>query len=110
MGFGDRLKELRDQAQQAVAENKDKIQGAVQAVGQVANERTEGRYADKIAKVGERVSEGVERLAAPDAEVEHPAGEHPAGEHPAGERPAGEQAPQPPVPDAHAPATPPEFE
>jgi hypothetical protein len=63
MGFGNRLKDLRDQAQQAVAGNKDKIQGAVQNVGEAANARTHGKYADKIAKVGDKVSGGVERFA-----------------------------------------------
>lgn len=63
MGFGDKLKGLRDQAQQAVADNKDKIQGAVQVVGEAANTKTHGKYATKIAKVGEKVSDGVEKLA-----------------------------------------------
>jgi gas vesicle protein len=62
MGFGDKLKELRDQAQSAVAENKDKIQGAVATVGEVANTKTKGKYADKIAKVGEKVSSSVEKM------------------------------------------------
>ena len=66
MGFGDKLKGLRDQAQQAVADNKDKIQGAVQNVGEAANTRTHGKYADKIAKVGDKVSGGVEKFAAQD--------------------------------------------
>ena len=63
MGFGDKLKGLRDQAQQAVAENKDKIQGAVQVVGEAANAKTHGRYATKIAKVGEKVEHSVEKIA-----------------------------------------------
>ena len=63
MGFGDKLKGLRDQAQQAVAENKDKIQGAVQVVGDAANTKTHGRYATKIAKVGEKVEKSVDKLA-----------------------------------------------
>ena len=63
MGFGDKLKGLRDQAQQAVAENKDKIQDAVQVVGEAANTKTHGKYATKIAKVGERVSGGVDKFA-----------------------------------------------
>lgn len=62
MGFGDRLKDLRDQAQHAVADNKDKIQGAVQSVGEAANAKTKGKYADKIAKLGEKVSAGVEKI------------------------------------------------
>ena len=39
MGFSDKLKGIRDQAQAAVADNKDKIQGAVQSAGEVANDR-----------------------------------------------------------------------
>jgi hypothetical protein len=63
MGFGDKLKGLRDQAQQVVAENKDKIQDAVQVVGEAANTKTNGKYATKIAKVGERVEQGVGKFA-----------------------------------------------
>lgn len=66
MGFGDRLKGLREQAQQAVVDNKDKIQGAVQTAGEVANTKTKGRYADKITKVGEKVSGSVEKIAGAD--------------------------------------------
>src|SRR5579871_6722351 len=62
MGFGDKLKGLKDQAQSAVAENKDKIQGAVQSVGEAANVKTKGKYADKIARVGEKVSAGVDKM------------------------------------------------
>jgi gas vesicle protein len=63
MGFGDKLKGFKDQAQQAVAENKDKIQDAVQVVGQAANTKTHGKYATKIAKVGEKVESKVEKFA-----------------------------------------------
>jgi hypothetical protein len=63
MGFGDKLKGLKDQAQQAVAENKDKIQDAVQVAGQVANTKTHGKYATKIAKVGEKVETSVDKFA-----------------------------------------------
>lgn len=66
MGFGDKLKGLREQAQQAVVENKDKIQGAVQTAGEVANTKTKGKYADKIAKVGEKVTGSVEKMAGAD--------------------------------------------
>lgn len=63
MGFGDKLKGLKDQAQQAVAENKDKIQDAVQIVGEAANTKTHGKYATKIAKVGEKVESKVDKFA-----------------------------------------------
>ncbi len=64
MGLGDRLKGLREQAQQAVVENRDKIQDAVQVVGEAANAKTHGKYAAKIAKVGAKVEESVDRVAA----------------------------------------------
>lgn len=74
MGFGDKLKGLRDQAQQVVSENKDKIQDAVQVVGAAANEKTHGKYATKIAKVGEKVETRVEKIAArPDEGSDHEA-------------------------------------
>jgi hypothetical protein len=63
MGFGDKLKGLRDQAQQAVVENKDKIQGAVQSAAEVANARTGGKYADKISNVGEKLNANLEKIA-----------------------------------------------
>ena len=63
MGFGDKLKGLRDQAQAAVADNKDKIQGAVQSAGEVANTKTHGKYADKIVKVGDKMNASVEKLS-----------------------------------------------
>jgi gas vesicle protein len=74
MGFGDKLKGLREQAQQAVADNKDKIQGAVQVAGEAANTKTKGKYATKIAKVGERVSDSVDKFAdrAPDTSGDAP--------------------------------------
>jgi surface protein G len=81
MGFGDKLKGLRDQAQQAVTDNRDKIQGAVQVVGETANTRTHGKYATKIAKVGEKVGQSVDKFATEGS----PAGADPAasGDSPA---------------------------
>jgi gas vesicle protein len=101
MGFGDKLKELRDQAQSAVAENKDKIQGAVASVGEVANTKTKGKYADKIAKVGEKVTTSVEKFGEgtdqPGAHSEMTVAEFP-------EAPEGLIHPQTPA------STPPEFD
>jgi len=107
MGFGDKLKELREQAQQTVAENKDKIQGAVQTAGEAANAKTKGKYASTIAKVGEKVTTGVDKFAAED-------------EEPAGTGPVAPEAPlhvdsdvtDPPATSAPAATTgaPPEFE
>jgi hypothetical protein len=117
MGFGDKLKGLRDQAQQAVAENKDRIQGAVQVVGDAANTKTHGKYADKIAKVGTKVEQGVDKLAAEGSEADAaPATGAAAPAAPAETAPAAEAspagaAPAPAAPAADEPASEfPEFE
>ena len=50
MAFGDRLKDLAKLAEGAVADHKDQIQGAVKKAGAVADERTGGKYREKIEK------------------------------------------------------------
>jgi hypothetical protein len=111
MGFGDKLKGLRDQAQQAVADNKDKIQGAVQNVGEAANTRTHGKYAEKIAKVGDKVSGGVEKFAAQDegGAPEGGAGQADTFAAPTVDQPDDLDTPPAAADDAAA-TSPPEFE
>ncbi|MGC9221682.1 MAG: Rv0909 family putative TA system antitoxin [Solirubrobacteraceae bacterium] len=126
MGFGHKLKELRDQAQQAVADNREKIQGAVKEAAEVANLKTSGKYADKISNLGAKVSAGVDKIAetAPVVQPRNPgdpdggpgnagAEEQPdagaAGERDTGERDTKAEGGR----DADAPpdvAAPPEFE
>lgn len=92
MGFGDKLKALRDQAESAVAENKDKITGAVQTVGEAANNKTKGKYADKIAKVGEKVTTSVEKMGGAE-ESEAAQSETPVADTAFAEAPAAPEAP-----------------
>jgi gas vesicle protein len=106
MGFGDKLKDLREQAQQAVSDNKEKIQGAVQTAGEVANTRTKGKYASTIAKVGEKVTTGVDKFASEDEE--HTATEPAAHEPPMH---VESEVTDPPVTTPATPTgAPPEFE
>jgi hypothetical protein len=110
MGFGDKLKELRDQAQIAVAENKDKIQGAVMTVGEAANTKTKGKYADKIAKVGEKVTSSVDKMGGA-SEGEAGAGaETTAAETTAAETPVAPEAAAQPTTPATPAGSPPEFD
>jgi hypothetical protein len=88
MGFGEKFKDLRQQAQEAVAEHRDQIQDAVGAVGVAADRKTRGKHTDKIAKFGQRASEAIERFGE---------GDQPAGEAEAAPA-ASEQAPPPPPP------------
>jgi hypothetical protein len=63
MGFGDKLKGLTQQAKETVAENRGKIQEAVDAASVVANERTRGKYANKIMKVNEKTGSALDKFS-----------------------------------------------
>jgi MT0933-like antitoxin protein len=64
MGLGDKFKNLAKQAQGAVAEHKDQIQDAVDRVSVAANEKTKGKYADKIVKMNEKAGAAVDKMSA----------------------------------------------
>lgn len=68
MGFGDKFKDLRKQAQEAVAEHKQEIHNAVDVVSAAADEKTKGKYTDKIAKFNQKAAGAVDKAAATDAE------------------------------------------
>ncbi len=77
MGLGDKFKNLAKQAQDSVAEHKEQLQGAVEAVSVAADRKTKGRHTDKIARMGKKASDALDRL----------------GETTSGRRAAGETAP-----------------
>jgi hypothetical protein len=60
MGLRDKLTDLRQQAQEAVAEHKDQIQGAMESAGEAVDRKTHGKYTDKIAKYGQKASDAVD--------------------------------------------------
>jgi hypothetical protein len=62
MGLSDKFKNLAKQAQDAVAEHSDKLHGAVESVGVAVNEKTQGKYASHIAKVGEKTSSAIDKI------------------------------------------------
>ena len=65
MGLRDKLTDLRQQAQQAVAEHKDEIQGAVETAGATVDQKTHGKYTDKILKYGQKANNAVEKFGGP---------------------------------------------
>jgi hypothetical protein len=69
MGFGDKFKDLAKQAQDAVAERKEQITDAVDRASVVADQRTHGKYTDKIAKVGQKAERVVEKLGSSDQDA-----------------------------------------
>jgi MT0933-like antitoxin protein len=63
MGLRDKIAGLREQAQEAVAEHKDQIQGAMETAGEAVDRKTHGKYTDKIAKYGQKASDAVENFS-----------------------------------------------
>ncbi len=62
MALSDRFKDLKSKAEDAVVERKDQIQQAVQKAGEVADQRTGGKYHDKIEKAGSKALGYVDSL------------------------------------------------
>jgi hypothetical protein len=63
MGLGDRFKDLAKQAQVTVAEHKEQIHDAVDAMGVAADQKTRGKYTDKITKVGQKAGEAIDKFS-----------------------------------------------
>jgi len=62
MGLTDKLNDLTDLARETAVEHKDQVNEAVQKAGQLADERTGGRYHDQIAKAGAKAEAYLEDL------------------------------------------------
>ena len=69
MGFGDKFKDLAKQAQEAVAEHKEQIAEAVERASVVADQRTGGKYTDKITRAGQTADRVVDKLSTSDQEA-----------------------------------------
>jgi hypothetical protein len=80
MGLGDKFKNLTKQAQDAVADHRGDIHGAVQRVGAAADQRTKGKYSDKIAKFGQKADDAIDKVAPEDPE-DTPAAEGASAPH-----------------------------
>jgi MT0933-like antitoxin protein len=61
---------LKDKAEGAVVERKDQIQQAVQKAGEVADQRTGGKYHDKIEKAGDKALGLVDSMGGSEASSE----------------------------------------
>jgi MT0933-like antitoxin protein len=94
MGFGDKFKDLAKQAQEAVAERKEQITEVVDRASVAADQRTGGKYTDKIAKFGQKAEQVVDKVGA-----DHDG----SGEPPSGQETDAEAA-EPSVAEAPSPA------
>jgi hypothetical protein len=87
MGIADRLKDLKTKAVDATAERSDKIHEAVEKVATTADERTGGKYRERIQNASARAGSLVDGLKGSEQEA------------------AGEGADTAPVDTQAAPAT-----
>ena len=62
MDISDKLNELKRKAEDAAVEHKDQINEAVEKAEAAADQRTEGKYHDRIANAGAKVKGYVESL------------------------------------------------
>jgi hypothetical protein len=67
MGIADRLKDVAKKAEDAAAERKGQIREAVHKAGTVADQRTGGKYSERIQKAGAKADSVVDRIKDPDA-------------------------------------------
>jgi hypothetical protein len=117
MGFGDKLKDLRKQAQEAVSEHSEQVHNALDAATVAANAKTRGKHAQRIAKFGEKASGALDKFAdgsegaseAPATDAAAPDAAAPDAAAPDAAAPEPGQAPEPTVPagEPEAPTGPP---
>ena len=61
MGFADNLKGMVNKGKDLAAENSDKIDGAVDKAGDFIDNKTGGKYSDKIDKVQDAAKKAVDK-------------------------------------------------
>jgi len=55
--------QAREKAGELADENRDKVESVLDKAGAAIDERTEGKYATKVARAKQQVSKGVDKLA-----------------------------------------------
>jgi len=69
MGIADRLKDLKTKAVDATAEHSDKIHEAVEKVATTADQRTGGKYHERIQQAGAKAGGFVDSLKGPEQQA-----------------------------------------
>jgi DNA-binding protein H-NS len=80
VGLTDRLNELKTKAQETVAEHSDQLHDAVGKAAAAADQRTGGKYSERIQKAGAKADELVHALKPTDEPAGTDGEEHPTGE------------------------------
>jgi DNA-binding protein H-NS len=70
VGLTDRFKELKTKAQDTVAEHSDQIHDAVGKAAAAADQRTGGKYTERIQKAGAKADELVHSLKPTDGQAD----------------------------------------
>ncbi len=65
MGLTDKFKDLKGKAEDAAAEHNDQIRGAIHKAATTADQKTGGRYSEKIEQVGTKADTFVGGLKEP---------------------------------------------
>ncbi|HEV2982339.1 MAG TPA: antitoxin [Solirubrobacteraceae bacterium] len=76
MDISDRLNDLKRKAEDAAVEHKDQLKKAVEKAESTADQRTEGKYHEQIAKAGAKVEQYVENLKPQDDAGAPPSAHH----------------------------------
>jgi hypothetical protein len=69
MNFLDKLKGLGDKAEDLAADHKDEVQGAIDKAGNFVDDKTGGKYHDKIEDAEAKADDFVEGLDGDEAEA-----------------------------------------
>jgi hypothetical protein len=69
MRLTDRLKNLTKKAEDTAAEHKDQLHEAVQKAETAADQRTGGKYHDKIVKAGDKADAYLDTLKSPETQA-----------------------------------------
>jgi hypothetical protein len=107
MGIADRLKDLKTKAVDATAERSDKIHEAVEKVAATADQRTGGKYHDRIQQAGAKAGSLVDGLTASEqttGEAAEAAAAAPEATAPPAETAAAPTETAPPAETADTPA------
>lgn len=77
MGLTDRFNDLRSKAEGAVLERSDQIHNAVEKAAAVADERTGGKYSERIQKAGAKADNLLDSLKDSEQQAGVEGEEHP---------------------------------
>jgi FKBP-type peptidyl-prolyl cis-trans isomerase len=89
MTFSDKLNQLTEQARDALVDHKDQVEQAVERAAALADQRTGGKYHDRIAKAKAKADAYLQEQAQRSSAATPPETQGPRTENGPGENPTG---------------------